>query len=71
MRKYSIADFGPPWRDGFDKWHQNGTPEELQPLETILINQVWARDCRLRIDKAAGKRSKKRKQLPRNTTEIH
>ena len=26
------------------KWHQSGTPEELQPLETILINQVWARE---------------------------
>jgi hypothetical protein len=51
MRKRSIAEFGPPWRDGFDKWHQNGTPEELQPLETILINQVWARDLGLWIEK--------------------
>jgi len=26
------------------KWQQSETLEELQPSETILINQVWARD---------------------------
>jgi len=29
------------------KYHQNGFPEELQSLEMIWINQVWARDSGL------------------------
>jgi len=41
-------EFGPPWRDGLYHRHPTGTPEELPPLSTILIKQVWAREFEIK-----------------------